>query len=50
MDFIYEVQQRDTFYTIFNVEIDRKYNRKEVVRRQNWELDLMGLLRRNSKV
>ena len=50
MDLIYKVQRRDASYAIFNVEVNRKRNRKEAKRRQNWELDPMGLLRRNGKV
>jgi len=29
------VKQKDIFYTIFNIKIDWKYNRKETIRRQN---------------
>jgi len=50
MDFIREVQQRDTFYAIFNVEINQKCDGKEAARHYYWELDLIGLLRRSSKV
>jgi len=33
MDFIYKVQRRNAFYTIFNIEVDRKHNEKEATRR-----------------
>jgi hypothetical protein len=50
MDLIYKVQRRDASYAIFNAEVGRKRDGKEAIRHQNWELDPMGLLRRNSKV
>ena len=33
INFIYEVQQRDTFYATFNVKINWKYNKKEAAKR-----------------
>ena len=49
-DLIREVQRRDASYAIFNAEVDRKHDGKEAARHQHWELDPMGLLRRNGKV
>ena len=50
MDLIHKVQRRDTSYTTFNAEIGQKCNRKEAARHYNWELDLIGLLYKDSKV
>jgi len=50
MDFIYKVQWQNIIYIIFNIKINQKRNRKEIKRHQLWELDLMGLLYRNSKI
>ena len=44
------MQRRDTFYTIFNAEVGRKYDKKEAARYYNWELDPIGLLYKDSKV
>ena len=50
MDLICKVQWRDTSYATFNAEVGWKCNKKEAIKYHNWELNLIGLLRKDGKV